>query len=115
MPNEKLPNAARASISADKLVYLLSPRPHSDKSGFFRRFGFTLYEPDILAAALLQHGQTQPVVEIRTTPYGLVYETLGPLTSPDGRNPFVLVAWELLTGASLPRLVTAVPAKVGKR
>jgi hypothetical protein len=47
----------------------------------------------------------------RPSPYGQKYETLGPLTGPNGKNAWVRTIWIVLTGETAPRLVTLIPAE----
>lgn len=77
-----LPYADHAIIPPDKIVaYLLNeanPRARG-KAAFFLSFGFTTAQPEVLAAALLAHAQTQSVISSRpamtapTTPLKALY------------------------------------------
>jgi len=64
-----------------------------------------------LRLALLAHAGANEVSDSRKTDFGQIYEVNGWLNAPDGRNPFVLVAWTIADGDDRPRLVTAVPSK----
>lgn len=72
------------------------------------RFGFDPAKPDVLIAALYEHPEQNPIVETWTDAWGTHFDVVGPLGSPDGRNPTVLTAWFVDEGS--PRLVTAYPA-----
>ncbi|MGE0700692.1 MAG: DUF6883 domain-containing protein [Hyphomicrobiaceae bacterium] len=109
----KLPHGERASIDDRKIIaYLLNPshRFGGAKAVFFERFGFTLDDWQGLREALLLHARENEVVSSEEQLHGEMYEVVGPLRSPDGRNPTVLVAWMIRHGEDSPRLVTAVPA-----
>lgn len=47
----------------------------------------------------------------RVSPYGQKYEILGPLTGPNGNTAWVRTIWIVLTGETVPRLVTLIPAE----
>ena len=110
----RLPNAEHAIVDDGKITrYLLSPtHPRgSAKAAFFESFGFRLDAWQVLASALLEHAVQHKVSNTVSTQFGETFEVNGPLSSPDGRNPWVLVVWFIRNGASTPRLVTAVPSK----
>jgi hypothetical protein len=112
-----VPNIDEAYIDPRKIVdYLLSPtHPQgAGKAAFFHRFGFSRDRPGILETALRWHGRSHEVTRTETTAYGVHYEVSGPLMSPDGRNPHVLVVWIIKIGEQIPRLVTVVPAKASE-
>jgi hypothetical protein len=93
--------------------YLLAPT-HPDgspKAKFFESFGFSRARPDELRAALIAHAAQYDVVSSRQTEFGEIFEIVGRLNSPDGRNPFVKAVWMIDLGTRTPRLVTAVPAR----
>jgi hypothetical protein len=109
-----LPNHAKSRVPDAKLTGYLLAREHIDggpKARFFERFGFSHLEPDQLRLALLAHAGANEVSASRKTDFGQIYEVNGRLNTPDGRNPFVLVAWMIEDGDDRPRLVTAVPSK----
>jgi hypothetical protein len=112
--SSRLPASDRAFIQPEKITaYLLSPS-HSlgaAKAGFFESFGFKPDKWIELRDAFVDHAKSGPVVGSTSTPYGQTYEVNGPLTTPDGRNPYVLVVWIVRTGEDFPRLVTAVPSE----
>ena len=107
-----LPHADQAIIRPEKITAYLLNDAHPDggpKSRFFKRFGFTSDDPDVLAAALLNHAATHDVVATATTIVGTKYQISGPLPSPDGRMPIVKTVWIILENETSPRFVTAVP------
>ena len=108
----KLLNADRAQIDESKLVdYLLSPtHPRGyAKAEFFGRFGFRREVPEAFRLALEAHAQQCEVLAIRDTEFGVIAEVAGPLRSPDGRDPLVVVVWAFRSGEDWPRLVTVIP------
>jgi len=110
----RLPNHAKCQVPDSKLSGYLLARDHIDggpKARFFERFGFSPSEPDRLRLALLAHAVANEVSASRVTEFGQIYEVIGRLVTPDGRNPFVPVAWMIDDGDDRPRLVTVVPSK----
>ena len=108
----KLPNANKAVVEREKIVdYLLNPvhRYGASKARFFSAFGFRAEKWEVLAEALLQHGQTQAVKRTRETGFGPRYEVEGRLRAVDGRSPRLRTVWQWDHGAVAPRLITAYP------
>lgn len=109
----QLPNAERAIVPDRKITaYLLSPTHQygAPKAAFFARFGFQLSAWEALRDALSSHALAYDVDRSYVTKYGTIYEVVGPIETPDGRNPTILVAWIIWPGEDTPRLVTAVPS-----
>jgi hypothetical protein len=107
-----LPNAEHAIISPEKITeYLLNPaHPRaSGKAAFFRRFGFSRQHADAFGAALLAHARIHPVATSRPARdgSGVNYALIGPLPTPDGRNPRICTVWFVGGNQKSPRLVTA--------
>jgi len=91
----RLPNADRAIIDQKKITgYLLDPtHPFGRaKAAFFMRFGFALDNWQVLRDALVMHAGNNEVALSMTRRHGVMYEVIGPLKTPDGRNPQVRVA-----------------------
>lgn len=112
----KLPNAHLAVVERGKVTeYLLNPahRYGASKARFFAEFGFRVEEWERLAAALLEHGQTQDLSRTHETGFGLRYTVEGELTTPSGRRPRLRSVWQLDRGEDrgevAPRLITAYP------
>ena len=114
MSVDQLPDAERAVVPERKIVdYLLSPS-HPDgrgKARFFRGFGFSAAQWQVLAAALRRHAVENSVTMQSTTAFGTRYVVEGILHTPDGRTPTVCVVWFVDNGDGVPRLVTAFPGK----
>lgn len=106
-----LPHADQARIPPEKIsAYLLNasnPRSRG-KPAFFLSFGFSAAQPEILTAALFKHAQTHPISSSRPSYAGSTsYSIVGPLQTPDGRNPVICPVWQLGGTETFPRLVTA--------
>ena len=112
--NGTTPQRRSAFVAPEKITrYLLSPdHPRGGpKCAFFESFGFGINKWQELSDAFFLHARTCDVIATATEPYGQVYEVNGRLSSPDGRNPVVLVVWMVRIGEDFPRLVTAVPSE----
>jgi hypothetical protein len=110
----KLPNFEQAIIPDAKLTVYLLNQSHplgGPKAEFFRRFGFTIDNLSEFRDALLKHASDLDVHSRRSERHGEIYEIVGPLESPDGRNPTVLIAWMIRYGENQPRLITVVPSR----
>jgi hypothetical protein len=109
----KLPNADRAIIDERKITGCLLDLTHPfgrAKATLFMRFRFVPENWQRLRDALAMHAGNNEFATSMTRRHGVMYEVVGPLYTPDGRNPRVRVAWMIRHGEDLPRLVTAVPA-----
>lgn len=106
----KLPNAEQAVIADDKLSYLLSEEKSGGKDRFFKSFGFSVIQLDVLRAALLQHAHVNEVYETAYNDFGLKYIVRGELIAPDGRHPNVQTVWQIDHNQTVPYLVSAYPA-----
>ena len=110
----KLPHADQLEISQAKVVqYLLSSthRAGRGKAGFFSAVGFQGAAWEMLADALRQQAQGNPVALSENTPFGIRYVIEGPLIAPNGRQLQVRTVWFIDEGGQLPRFVTAYPLK----
>ena len=110
----KLRNADQARVQRQKITeYLLSPTNPSGrtKAAFFPRFGFGIEQWEALAEALYSHCLQNQVLETRETAYGMQYVIVGPISTPDGRNPTIRTVWQVDNGADHPRFITARPAR----
>lgn len=111
----KLPNATQAIVPVEKLVAYLLDSGHPDNGGkadFFFRFGFKAEEHGSFARALLDHAVN---TEVALTSKGFDgisrYVLEGPLVTPLGRSPKVRSIWVIERDQTLPRFITAYPAK----
>lgn len=105
-----VPNLDRAIIEPNKLARYLLNREHArggSKARFFLRFGFTATSPEALAAALLAQARSAGEVTVETRSTGVFYIAIGEIDAPDGRRPSIRSVWEIRTGETAPRLVTA--------
>lgn len=105
-----VPNIEQAVVTHDKIVgYLLNPEhpEGGDKCEYFTRFGFSVAQWEMLAAALIEHATTNDVVKTQATKYGTRYVVEGPVKSPDKRNPDLRSVWFIRNDEDFPRLVTA--------
>jgi hypothetical protein len=86
----KLPNALSAVVEREKVVDYLLNRAHrcgASKAEFFFKYGFRLDQWEVLAQALLEHGQRHDVINVTETGFGPRYLIDGELPWPDGRAP----------------------------
>jgi len=109
----KLHNAEQAIIDEPKITAYLLNRAHpfgGAKAAFFERFGFVHENWHALRDALLSHADDHEIAHQYEARHGQIFEIIGPLATPDGRNPTVRVVWMVRKGEAYPRLVTAVPS-----
>jgi len=110
----KLPNAHLAVIERGKIVdYLLNPshRYGGSKAAFFSKQGFTVRNWPLMARALHDHGERNPVAKMAQTGFGPRYQVDGRLCTPRGQAPHVRTIWQFDEGQLAPRLITAYPLK----
>lgn len=108
----RLPNAIHARVDRKKITEYLLCEYHPDgwgKAKFFRAFGFTVTDWQILAKAFQKHARTHSVSDRVESSFGIRYTVSGSLEAADGRRPMVVTVWIVETGSSVPRLVTAYP------
>lgn len=107
-----LPNAINAYAEQRKIIDYLLAFDHPEGGGkahFFTRFGFMADEWQVLADALIDHAQSNPVSSTSESKYGTKYCIDGPIHCLDGRSPSIRAVWIIDAGADAPRLVTAHP------
>lgn len=110
----KLPSPERVRVPRAKIVDYLLSLSHPDGAGkarFFQRFGFSTGRWRILAAALRYHAGEHEIERMDDSPFGVRYTVVGPLRTPDGRNPVVRSVWFKARGGEVPRFVTAYPVR----
>jgi hypothetical protein len=108
-----LPNVQKAFVQQEKLVGYLLDAAHKDggpKAAFLNSFGFKPDNWRELRTALLQHAHSHDVTRTRSTVFGSVFEVIGQLSTPDGRNPTIKSVWMIDQGADAPRLITIMPS-----
>lgn len=103
-------SAYRIRVDQSKVVgYLLSiPNSHG-KAAFFLGFGFHPDAWTVMAEALRQHAQSNPIATAVDSPYGTRYSVDGELVTPSGRRPKVRTVWIRETDSDELRLITAHP------
>ncbi len=109
----KLPNRERAEISHEKIRgYLLSSN-HSTgqhKSSVYFSLGYTIENWERLSADLLALARSGDAERV-ASPFGEKFRIVGRIVGPKGRSAVLLTIWIRRHGDSIPRLVTAYPAR----
>ena len=107
-----IPNAARATIAAEKLTaYLLNPlhKRGGTKAKRLISLGYRTNAPQTLDADLrTQHLSLDPA-RVSQNVYGVVYEIDGPITTPSGKMARFVSIWQIDTGSDAPRFITMYP------
>jgi len=106
-----LPQPELLEVEEKKITQYLLNLEHAQggpKAVYFKNRGFELTEWELFAAALREHGATQPVTEVEETGHGRKYTVECSIATPDGKNPCILSVW-IAKGDRPPRLVTAHP------
>ena len=117
---QRLPGFAEATVPGAKILdFLLNPdHPIGrHRARWLAGFGFRREAWWALRDALLDHARRARVVRREETEFGLKCTAIGPLPSPDGRDPLAETTWqmEIESGQAQPRLVTLVPHERGGR
>lgn len=97
-----------------KIVHYLLDLTHPvgrSKAEFFLRFGFTLDDWEVMAAALLRHAHEHEIAKTETTDEGERYVIEGVIHTPDERNPFVRSVWFIEQDKTFPQFVTCYPIR----
>lgn len=113
----KMPGCDESYVPAGKISdYLLSKTHEHGKSkeAFFSSFGFTADTPLEFEEALLKHARERDVQENADSDYGKKYVLQCELKTPDSRNPCIVTVWLVENDATVPKLITAYPAKEKK-
>ncbi len=109
-----LPERENAILHTAKVRdYLLNPDHPvgGSKAAFFAAFGFSQDKWHVMRDALIEHAKITEIVTTQQKKHGVTYNLEGALVSPDGRNPMIVSVWQIDTGTTLPRFITAFPAK----
>lgn len=86
--------ASRLRVDKSKVVeYLLSISNGHGKAAFFLGFGFQPDAWEVMAKAIKQQAQGNPVTTAVDSPYGTRYSVDGELETPSGRRPKVRTVW----------------------
>ena len=110
-----LHNGKNVLIDSRKLTdYLLNinHREGGPKAAFLAEFDYGPDNAELLEAAIREHALLASATPTFHTKHGRKFETLGPLRTPDGRNPVVRVEWQYDNGSNRPRPVTRVPGSL---
>jgi hypothetical protein len=113
----KIPNAATAVVTEDKICRYLLEASHPDNGGkaaFFHVLGFTTADWMSFASALQELARNSNFTGCFESLHGAKYIVDGLLTSPTGQDALVRTVWIIDRGETTPRLVTAYPIR-GKR
>jgi len=92
----RVPNAEQAVIDPRKFTeYLLSKTSlrGASRAKFFESFGFSKSNWRQLQDAFFKHLLQHDYQVTWIASHRVVYEVVGRITSPDGRNPRVRVVW----------------------
>ena len=109
---DKMPNAEKAVIDADKLRgYILSfSHPLGRfKAAIFKKLGYSAENWKLLENSLKELILTNYVAKIEDTEYGRKYIVEGLIVSPSGENVHLVTVWIILKKEFSPRFVTAYP------
>jgi hypothetical protein len=112
MIGSSLPHAAAANVEQSKITaYLLNlaHRQGGSKAKFFLRRGFTPEKWEEFADALRHHAKHNPVVQTKSTFFGVNYTLNCNLPTPDQSSPCIRTVWEVRPEDPRPRLITAHP------
>lgn len=102
---------AACKVPKAKIVDYALNKDHpvgGSKALFFFRFGFSIEQWQVMAAALSDHPNRNPVRVTSITEYGTKRVVSCGLETPDGRNPCINSVWKTDGGTTI--LVTAYPA-----
>lgn len=101
---------SQLNIPEPKLIYLLTWRKVSDKSGMLTRLGFSLNDLETLKQAILTLSTTYEAEYDGKNKQGDFYIVTGPLVGPTGEWQLVSV-WIQLYGTSSYNFVTLRPPR----
>ena len=108
-----LPNGKHAEIARNKLKnYLLNPSKSPGKAKFFRSLGYNMKNFRRLESDIIRELKTAPAISRIENRYGhtiTAYEVTMPLGI--NRKAMVLTAWQRDEGSTIPRFITAFPAR----
>jgi hypothetical protein len=105
----QLPDAKNAWVPIEKVVGFLLNTSHfkgRDRAKFLMRFGFDPRDPESLRRALVEQALEGSAFAREETSYGVIWNVVGRLPSPDGRDPIVTTGWIERPGDGRPRFTT---------
>jgi len=108
-----LPNYEKAYVPKQKLSNYLLSETHAvgkEKARYFRSFGYTEENADLLADALLMMAKSEVVSQEVASRYGTKYIIEGDLVTPNGTKIRLRTVWVVELYDERPRFVTAYPA-----
>jgi hypothetical protein len=107
---DKIPNRENAIVEDLKVTsYLLNPEhvEGGPKANFFFKFGFDRENIEPFKNALKKHAMVRSIAAEKPNNWGVKYELICQIETPDNRNPCILSVWIINNGKEEPRLVTA--------
>jgi hypothetical protein len=107
-----IPNAARATIAAEKLTtYLLNPshKRGGAKAKFLLNLGYRTSAPEILEFDLRTQHLSLEATRTSQNAYGVAYEIEGLIKTPSGKSMRFASIWQIDTGNEVPRFITMYP------
>jgi hypothetical protein len=107
-----IPNAAHATIAAEKLTaYLLNPshKRGGTKARVLLSLGYRTNAPETLESDLRTQHLSLNAARATQNAYGVAYEIEGPITTPSGRIVRFVSIWQIDAGTDLPRFITMYP------
>jgi len=107
-----IPNAARATIAAEKLTaYLLntSHKRGGAKAKLLLSLGYRTNSPETLESDLRTQHLSLDATRTSQNAYGVVYEIEGPMKTPSGKIVRFVSVWQIDTGSDVPRFITMYP------
>lgn len=106
---------AHSIIAKGKLGYLLNLKQNSPrgkgKAKFFNAKGFSLPQSEQLANALQQHPFTARPLPQEQGKWGQKLKFRCDIKTPSGASVCIVSVWQIDNGKTIPRLITARPAK----
>lgn len=118
MIGSTLPNASEASVYQRKLTDYLLNLAHpkgGTKAKFFLGRGFQPDNWEELSNALRHHANHNPVVQTKSTVFGVNYALDCHLPTPDQSDPCIRTVWEVRPEDPRPRLITAHPLPTSRQ
>lgn len=109
---DKIPNAEKAIIDADKLRgYILSfSHPLGRfKAAFFQKLGYSIENCDLFERCLREIILTREVTKIETSRHGQKYIVDGLVIGPSSKKVHLVTVWIILNEEIAPRFITAYP------